>query len=202
MDKDLTEALNDKCDEIAAVLSANGIRVETDKRQNYRPGWKFNHWEQKGVPLRIEIGPRDLTQKQCRLVRRDTGEKDDVPFTCLWQRVKLETVQMQYDMLARATEERDSRMDTVMEWKDFVPALLRGNMCLTPWCNDAAEEDNVKDASKAEALNGEEEDDRTATSAAAKTLCIPFDQPELPEGTKCFFTGRPAVNWTLWGRSY
>ena len=46
------------------------------------------------------------------------------------------------------------------------------------------------------------EDERTATSAAAKTLCIPFEQPPLPEGTKCFFTGKPAVNWTLWGRSY
>ena len=69
-------------------------------------------------------------------------------------------------------------------------------------CNDENEEDNVKDKSKEEALQGEEEDERTATSAAAKTLCIPYDQPELPEGTKCFFTGRPAVNWTLWGRSY
>ena len=80
--------------------------------------------------------------------------------------------------------------------------LAKGNMCLTPWCNEEEEEEKVKHWSKAEALKGEEEDERSATSAAAKTLCIPFEQPPLPEGTKCWFTGKPAVNWTLWGRSY
>ena len=109
---------------------------------------------------------------------------------------------LQHEMLARATAERDSRLITCTDRKDFVPNLLKGNMLLTPWCNEEDQEDVVKDWSKEEALKGEQEDERTATSAAAKTLCIPFEQPDLPEGTKCFFTGKPAVNWTSWGRSY
>ena len=187
---------------ILEKLREAGIRVHMDNRTNYNPGWKYNHWEQKGVPLRLELGPRDLAQEQVRVVRRDTGEKEDVSFAVLRERVKLQLAQMQHEMLARATAERDSRLITCTDRKDFVPNLLKGNMLLTPWCNEEDQEDVVKDWSKEEALKGEQEDERTATSAAAKTLCIPFEQPPLPEGTKCFFTGRPAVNWTLWGRSY
>ena len=187
---------------ILEKLREAGIRVHMDNRTNYNPGWKYNHWEQKGVPLRLELGPRDLAQEQVRVVRRDTGEKEDVSFAVLRERVKLQLAQMQHEMLARATAERDSRLITCTDRKDFVPNLLKGNMLLTPWCNEEDQEDVVKDWSKEEALKGEQEDERTATSAAAKTLCIPFEQPDLPEGTKCFFTGKPAVNWTLWGRSY
>jgi prolyl-tRNA synthetase len=61
-------------DDIKHELKKLGVRVDIDSRQNYTPGWKFNHWEQKGVPIRIEVGPRDLANKQCRLVRRDNGE--------------------------------------------------------------------------------------------------------------------------------
>jgi prolyl-tRNA synthetase len=196
------EELIEKCKEIESSLAAAGIRVQLDDRENYNPGWKYNYWEMKGVCLRLEVGPRDLAKSQVCMVRRDNQAKEDVPLRVLAAKVEYTLACMQHDLLAKATAERDSRLTTVMEWKDFVPALLKGNMCLTPWCNDETEEDNVKDKSKEEALAGEEEDDRTATSAAAKTLCIPYDQPELPEGTKCFFTGRPAVNWTLWGRSY
>jgi len=143
------------------------------------------------------------------MVRRDNGEKKSVPLKILGETIDYTLAQIQHDMLAKATAVRDSRITTVMEWKDFVPALMKGNMVLTPWCGDEqggeVEEENVKDKSKAEALAaaGEaEEDERTSTSAAAKTLCIPFDQPELPAGTPCFFTGKPALTWVLWGRSY
>jgi len=60
----------------------------------------------------------------------------------------------------------------------------------------------VKERSKEEALRGKSEDSRTSTSAAAKSLCMPFDQPELEEGTKCFISGKDATTWMLWGRSY
>jgi len=93
----------------------------------------------------------------------------------------------------------------VTEWKKFVPELEKHNLVLTPWCGGEYDEweDWVKETSRKEALQeGEEEDQRTATSVAAKTLCIPFDQPELPEGTKCIASGLPAKCWVLWGRSY
>jgi prolyl-tRNA synthetase len=60
-------------EDIGVQLKRAGVRVSVDSRQNYTPGWKFNHWEQKGVPVRIEVGPRDLAAQQCRLVRRDNG---------------------------------------------------------------------------------------------------------------------------------
>lgn len=60
---------------IKKVLKLAGLRVDVDARQNYTPGWKFNHWEQKGVPIRMEVGPRDLSAKQVRVVRRDDGNE-------------------------------------------------------------------------------------------------------------------------------
>ena len=68
-------ALMVACQEYEKALSAVGIRVKGDYRDNYSPGWKFNHWELKGVPLRLEIGPRDVKQGEYVAVRRDTGEK-------------------------------------------------------------------------------------------------------------------------------
>lgn len=100
--------------------------------------------------------------------------------------------QMQRDMLARATKARDACIETVLDWDGFVPALDRNHMVLTPWCEDTESEEEVKRRS------GE----ASAEGGAAKTLCIPFEQPPMPPGTKCFITGRPATRWTLWGRSY
>jgi prolyl-tRNA synthetase len=93
--------------------------------------------------------------------------------------VDLLLAQIQHDMLARATKIRDDHIITVMEYKDFVPALEKMCLCLTPWCNEEQAEEDVKKRSRDDALAaaGEaEEDAATATSAAAKTLCIPFDQ--------------------------
>eukprot|EP00965_Chrysotila_dentata_P171777 5668719-Pleurochrysis_carterae.AAC.2 len=92
-----------------------------------------------------------------------------------------------------------------MKWEDFTPAIAEGKIVLTPFCNETEFEEAVKDRSKAEALAaaGEEgEDERCATPVAAKTLCIPYDAPPLPPGTPCFISGKPAVCWVLWGRSY
>ena len=173
----------------------------------YNPGWKYNHWEQKGVPLRIEVGPRDLEQKQARLVTRYNNHKEDASVEGLGAFIKEKLEIIQGDMFTRAKAARDEHLVQVTEWKDFVPNLELNNLVLTPWCGGEHKdwEEWVKEKSRAESLKarGEEaEDDRTATSVAAKTLCIPFDQPELPEGTKCIASGLPATCWCLWGRSY
>ena len=200
------KAQADMCAEMVAALSAVGIRVKLDDRTNYNPGWKYNHWELKGVPLRIEVGPRDVEARQARCVRRDSNEKEDVPMACLTQKVALLLVTMQHDLLSKARKSRDDNIVKVWEWKDFVPALQKGHMVLTPFCNETEYEELVKDKSKAEALAAlgqETEDEREATPVAAKTLCIPFDAPELPAGTPCFVAPeKPATCWVLWGRSY
>ena len=173
----------------------------------YNPGWKYNHWEQKGVPLRIEVGPRDLESKQARVVVRATGEKVDMPVEGLGEALSTKLTEIQDAMFAKAKGVRDDHLVKVTDWKDFVPNLEKHNLVLTPWCGGEHQdwEEWVKDKSREESLaaRGEEEEDaKTATSVAAKTLCIPFKQPELPEGTKCFASGLPAKCWVLWGRSY
>ena len=173
----------------------------------YNPGWKYNHWEQKGVPLRIEVGPSDIEKKQARVVVRHNGDKIDMPVEGLGGVIKTKLDEIQKTMFEKAVKARDDHIAKITEWKDFVPNLEKNNLILTPWCGGEHEdwEDWVKETSREEALklHGEEgEDERTSTSVAAKTLCIPFDQPELPEGTKCIASGLPATCWVLWGRSY
>jgi len=110
-------------------------------------------------------------------------------------------------MFAKAKKERDEHLVQITEWKDFVPNLELNNLILTPWCGGehVKWEEWVKETSRDEGLKtrGEDgEEETTAVSIAAKTLCIPFDQPDLPEGTKCIASGLPATCWVLWGRSY
>lgn len=148
------------------------------------------------------MGPRDFANQQCRLVRRDNGEKQDVAFATVGESVPalLETIQS--SLFAKAKAGRDEKIVQVTRWEDFVPALEKQCMVLTPFCDLTEWEEKVKKMSREEALKGGVEDATTATSVAAKTLCKPFDQPPLPEGTLCFVSGLPAKTWVMWGRSY
>jgi len=195
------------CESILKDLQDAGIRAKYDDRNMYNPGWKYNHWEQKGVPLRIEVGPRDLENKQARIVTRYNGEKEDFSVDGLGSLLKEKLENIQTAMFEKAKAARDDHLVQVTEWKDFVPNLELNNLVLTPWCGGEHQdwEEWVKNKSREESLAArglEGEEDTTATSVAAKTLCIPFKQPELPEGTKCFASGKPATCWVLWGRSY
>jgi len=187
---------------IRALLKPLKVRVTVDDRQNYTPGWKFNHWELKGVPIRIEVGPRDMQQEQCRIVRRDNGEKHDIARSSVTSVIPALLEEIQASLYYKAKAGRDAKIVQVLKWDDFVPALERQCMVLTPFCDEAEWEDRVKKMSRDEALRGGTEAATTSTSVAAKTLCKPFDQPELPAGTPCFVSGKPATTWVLWGRSY
>ena len=107
------------------------------------------------------------------------------------ERVKGLLVEIQQNMFNEAKAIRDKSTITVTEWKDFVPALNKKKMVLTAWCESKKSEEEVKKRSAEESEGG-----------SAKTLCIPFIQPPMKEGTKCFITGKPATVWVLWGRSY
>ena len=125
-----------------------------------------------------------------------------MPLSVLVPKIQLELELIQHQMYKNARSKHQTLTREVMQWADFVPALNDGCMCLTPFCNEPEWEETAKKRSKEETLAGMEEEDNTATSAAAKTLCIPFDQPPMPEGTPCFISGKPAKCWVLWGRSY
>ncbi|KAH9573469.1 hypothetical protein CY35_01G002000 [Sphagnum magellanicum] len=194
---------SDECLKVVHQLQQADFRVKADLRDNYSPGWKYSHWELKGVPLRIEIGPRDIEKKQVRVVRRDLEDKavgrcQDIPVADLVERIGEILDEMQKGLLERARKERSSCIATAYNWDDFMAALNNKKMVLAPWCDEVAVEENVKARTKCEGDGG-----------GAKTLCMPFEQDTLPivqdplpEGIKCFASGKPAKKWALWGRSY
>lgn len=197
---------------VVDTLTASDIRCECDDRENYTPGWKFNHWEVKGVPLRIEVGPRDLANNQVVIIRRDLDEKSKVtvPLADLNQTVKVMLDDMQKDLYQRALKERDDRRTVATDWSAFMTALDKRNTVLAPHCEGRECEKAIKqrsgEASKADDNKDEESDVKETgvekLTGAAKSLCIPFEQPELPANTKCVGCDKNAVNWTLFGRSY
>ncbi|KAJ6113541.1 hypothetical protein N7523_006858 [Penicillium sp. IBT 18751x] len=201
--------LDAELDGLVAVLAAAGVRVDSDKRA-YSPGWKFNQWEMRGVPLRLEFGPGESAGHFVTAARRDIPGKDGkspIPIPDLATAVPalLETIQA--DMLKRATLEFDSHRKIITNWDEFVPELNQKNLLMVPFCLTEACEDQIKDMSarKAEEDSGEAEDAK-APSMGAKSLCIPFEQPEgLEKGvTKCINPkcSLLAEQWCMFGRSY
>ncbi|KAF3630733.1 Bifunctional glutamate/proline--tRNA ligase [Capsicum annuum] len=184
-----TQGIYDACAATVKSLNESGIRAEADFRDNYSPGWKYSHWEMKGVPLRIEIGPKDLANNQVRAVRRDNGAKTDIPVANLVEQVKDVLDSIQQNLFETAKQKREACVQVVKTWDEFTEALNQKKLILAPWCDEEDVEKDVKMRTKGE-------------MGAAKTLCSPFDQPELPEGTLCFASGKPAKKWTYWGRSY
>nr|GMD05131.1 proline--tRNA ligase, cytoplasmic-like [Ipomoea batatas] len=181
--------ISDACAATVKKLNESGIRAEGDFRENYSPGWKYSHWEMKGVPLRIEIGPTDIEKNMVRFVRRDTGSKVDIPMDNIAEQAKDFLATIQQNLFDVAKQKRDACVQVVKTWDEFVKALNQKKLVLAPWCDEEDVEKDVKTRTKGE-------------MGAAKTLCSPFDQPELPEGTLCFASGKPAKKWTYWGRSY
>ncbi|KAL3828573.1 hypothetical protein ACJIZ3_017375 [Penstemon smallii] len=183
------QGIFDACAATVKSLNEVGIRAEADLRENYSPGWKYSHWEMKGVPLRIEIGPKDFANNQVRAVRRDNAVKIDIPMADMVEKVKDMLDNIQQSLFDGAKQKRDACIQVVHTWEEFVEALGQKKMILAPWCDDEEVEKDVKARTKGDI-------------GAAKSLCSPFNQPELPEGTLCFASGKPAKTWTYWGRSY
>ena len=173
--------VEEKAGEIAKTLKSAGFRVEVDYRE-LRPGEKFYEWEKKGVPLRIELGPRDVAHSKAILVRRDTGEKCDFPVDVLVKEVGRILKDIHGDLYKKALEYRTSHTELVDTWDDFVQVIESGGFALAHWCGDALVEKQIKE------------------ETGATIRCIPFDQPE--EAGKCVKTGKKSSKRALFGRSY
>jgi len=197
--------LLDKVEKMTSELRDADVRVEVDNRENYGTGYKFADWELKGVPLRIEFGPKDSANNVVTTSRRDTSEKGNIALDGLKTEVPalLETIQK--DMFKKASDEYAEHRKQITEWKDFVPSLNAKNVCIIPHCLDGKCEDKIKEMSAGAPAEGQEVDVK-APSMGAKSLCIPFEQPEgLVEGeTKCCNPecGNFAKKWVMFGRSY
>jgi prolyl-tRNA synthetase len=190
-----------KLEELGKLLNSSGIRAKVDAGQTNTPGWKFNHYELKGVPIRIELGPRDMKSSSVMLVRRDTAAKQSASWATLVESVRGLCDEIQKSLFAKAKANMDAGIEKITEWKNVTPALNRKHLILAPWCEDPETEDEMKKKTTEEALEllG---DDPKALTGAMKSLCIPLEQDPMPKGQKCFFTGKPAKRWCLFGRSY
>jgi prolyl-tRNA synthetase len=142
--------LYDKSEDLAGRLRKAGVLAKTDIREGYTPGWKFNSWEMKGIPLRLELGPKDLASQTTLVVRRDTGEKKSYPLETLDVEIPklLETIQS--DMYSKAKVIYDAHRKLVLDWKDFVPTLNNNCSCVIAWCEEESCEDQIKNQSAKE----------------------------------------------------
>ena len=198
-------SLYEQCDALATVLQVVDIRVETDKRDGPSPGWKFNDWEQKGVPLRLEVGPGEIEGHFVTTSRRDVPGKEGkgkVAITELGKDIPILLETIQADLYSRADEKFKSHTKKITEWDKFVPALNDKNVCLIPHCLTEQCEDQIKDMSARKAVDDETPEDAKAPSMGAKSLCIPFDQPEgITKETKCTNPNctNLAEKWCLFG---
>ncbi|KAL8680774.1 MAG: hypothetical protein Q9186_003062 [Xanthomendoza sp. 1 TL-2023] len=204
-------SIYEQVEALAVILRNEEVRVETDKREGYSPGWKFNEWEMRGVPLRLEFGPGESAGHFITTARRDILGKEGkgtIPITEISKDVPtlLETIQS--DLYKRAEEKFRTHTIKITNWDDFVPALNDKNVCLIPHCLEEKCEDEVKDLSARKAAeDSDEPEDAKAPSMGAKSLCIPFEQPSegIEEGkTKCTNPNckNLAKAWCLFGRKF
>ncbi|EIW66374.1 hypothetical protein TREMEDRAFT_45824 [Tremella mesenterica DSM 1558] len=200
------EGIFEKCRQLETTLKKSGIRAKADVREGYTPGWKFNDWEMRGVPVRLELGPRDIASNTVLAVRRYDGHKESLPLNDIEITIKDYLDKIQLAMLERAQVKFDAHVRTCTKWEEFVPLLDQKCALVVPWCEVEKCEDEIKERSKSQANKGVAEDAK-APSAGAKSLCIPFDQKrfgEFPHGheQKCIQCGEKAKSWTMFGRSY
>eukprot|EP00918_Siedleckia_nematoides_P037718 GHVU01081799.1.p1 GENE.GHVU01081799.1~~GHVU01081799.1.p1 ORF type:complete len:708 (+),score=189.62 GHVU01081799.1:223-2346(+) len=191
-----------RCREIATDLRAAGIRVTVDDRINYTPGYKFNHWELMGTPLRLEVGPKDMEKQQVKCVRRDTGTKSFLSWEGLGAAVQRELDAMHDNLLAQARKKFEDAIVKVSSWEEVLPVLAAKKVVMAPWCETPESEEWLKTETQRLLLAAAQDGQAPALGGSAKSLCMPFKQDPMPEGTVCFITGKPATRWCLFGRSY
>ncbi|MFL6139567.1 MAG: proline--tRNA ligase [Frankiaceae bacterium] len=168
---------------LAAGLKGAGLRVHVDERPQVSPGYKFNDWEMRGVPVRLELGPRDLEGGVVTMSLRTGGDKEQVALDAAASRLPAVLDGVQDELLRRATEFRDSRTATVDTWEAFADAVATG-WALALHCGRAECEDDIK------------------AETTATPRCVPLDG--APESGTCIRCDAPSAYGTrvLFGRSY
>ena len=174
------EGVLDKAYELKDRLKGFRVKVDdTDKS----PGWKFSEQEMRGIPVRIEIGPRDIEANKAVLARRDTGEKIEINLDDLEAEVANLLDKIQVEMLERARAHREEHTYTATDYEEFLDILEnKPGFVKAMWCGDRACEDKVKE------------------DAAATSRCMPFEQEKLSD--KCICCGKPASKMVYWGKAY
>ncbi len=180
-DKTKKEVRN-KAEDIITILKKD-FRVEIDGRDEYTPGWKFNEWEMKGVPLRLEIGPKDLAKGQVMVVRRDTGEKMAVKEEKLVETVEKLLNNIQENLFNKAKSFLQKNIREVSDYNKFKEVIeKKRGLIKTYWCGNEDCEDKIKEETK------------------ASIRCIPFEQEEA--SGKCIYCGKESSTLVYFARAY
>ncbi len=174
------EGVLDKAFEIRDVLSNFKVKVDDSDKS---PGWKFSESEMRGIPVRVEIGPKDIENNQAVLVRRDTHEKLTVSLDNIAEEVGRLLDTIQKDMLERARAHRDAHTYVTTDFDEFVKTINeKPGFVKAMWCGCQECEDKIKEVT------------------AATSRCMPFAQEQLSD--KCVCCGKPAKKMVYWGRAY
>lgn len=177
------EAISAKVNPLLSELRAKGISVKYDNRDTHKPGFKFNEYELKGVPLRLAIGQRDLENGTFEIARRDTREKETVNEKAVITRIEQLLNEIQENIFRKAVAFRDSHITMVDSYEEFKRILEeKGGFLLAHWDGTAATEDRIKEDTK------------------ATIRCIPLLSD--PEAGSCMVTGKPSVRRVLFARAY
>ncbi len=176
------EGVLEKAEEVRASIAAAGVRVKTDDSDK-NPGWKFSEQEMRGIPVRIELGPKDIEANQAVIVRRDTREKITVSLDDVASEVAKLMDIIQVDMLNRAKAHRENNTHTAADWNEFTDVLeKKQGFIKAMWCGETACEEAIKEES------------------GASTRCMPFEQEQL--GSVCVHCGKPAKSMVYFGKAY
>jgi prolyl-tRNA synthetase len=158
-------------------------RFKVDDREGYSPGWKFHEWELAGVPVRIELGPKDLEKQQAMLARRDTSEKAPVAWDDLTAEVERTLEAVQTDMLQSARERQEANTHSIDDYAEFKERLAKDNLFVqSHWCGNQDCEDQVQEETK------------------ATIACMPFES--IRESGKCLVCGAASEERVVFAKSY
>jgi prolyl-tRNA synthetase len=148
------ETVLPKAREIQQALAGAGVRVFLDDRDSYTPGWKFAEWELRGVPLRVEIGPKDIEKAAVLVARRDTREKQSIPMDGLAESLRRLLEEIQQNLFDRALAFRDERTQRVNDYESFKRMMDgRPGFVVAPWCGAAECEAQIKTDTQATIRN-------------------------------------------------
>ena len=177
------DAVISKMDEIAASLKAVGLKVKVDDRDTHKPGYKFAEWEQKGIPVRLALGPRDLAQNSIELARRDLKTKEVVSMDGLETRIKEMLDEIQSSLYNKAKTFLNQRTYTVDTWDEFIDVLEnKQGFAYAHWDGTGETETKIKEMTK------------------ATIRCIPLENEE--ESGSCILTGALSTQRVLFAKSY
>ncbi len=175
------EGVVEKATELRDMLK-DEFRVDIDLTDK-SPGWKYSEYEMKGVPLRLEIGPKDIKKGQCVLVRRDTREKYFVKLEDVKDEIARLLDEIHTDMYNRALAHRDENTHSAANFDEFKDVVAnKGGFVKAMWCGDLACEEQIKE------------------ETGASSRCIPFEQEKISD--KCVCCGKPTETIVYWGKAY